>query len=50
MTHDEWVERAVQAAVDQGFGVGIEDDAALEFIADVFAHAEHKRETTATTS
>lgn len=40
MTRDEWVQRALQARIDQGFPVEIEDEATLDFLADVFTRAE----------
>jgi hypothetical protein len=39
MSLDEWVEAAVQAAVDQGFGREVEDPDVIDFIADIFASA-----------
>jgi hypothetical protein len=39
MSHDEWVEAAVEAAVEQGFGRAVEDPTALDFIADILATA-----------
>jgi hypothetical protein len=39
MSHDEWVDAAVQAAVDQGYGPVVTDEAALDFIADILATA-----------
>jgi hypothetical protein len=36
-THDEWVHAAVDAAVEQGFRVAIEDPATLDFLADVLS-------------
>lgn len=38
ITRDEWVQRALDAAVDQGHGVAIEDSSALDLIAEVLAH------------
>jgi hypothetical protein len=41
MTHEEWVERAVNAAVEQVGQEAIEDPAALDFIADALLCAEN---------
>jgi hypothetical protein len=38
MTEEEWVQMALDAAVEQGFGVAIEDPATLDFLADVLSH------------
>jgi hypothetical protein len=43
LTRDEWVQMAVNAAVEQGFGVGIEDQAVIDFIADAFERAAASR-------
>lgn len=40
MTRDEWVQAAVDAAVEQGFGAAIEDPDVIAFIADLFGEAE----------
>jgi hypothetical protein len=39
MTPDEWVEAAVQAAVDQGFEREVTDPDVLDAIADILATA-----------
>jgi hypothetical protein len=46
VTHDEWVQHAIDAAVQQGFGVAVEDPEALDFVADVFATAERRSDPT----
>lgn len=38
MTHDEWVQAALAACVEQGHSLAIEDPATLDFLADVFSH------------
>jgi hypothetical protein len=39
MTHDEWVQAAVDAAVEQGFSVAIEDEATLVVLAELLSHS-----------
>jgi hypothetical protein len=46
MTKREWVERAVEAAVQQGFGEKVDDDEALAYIAGIFLQARRRREET----
>jgi hypothetical protein len=48
VTREEWVERALDAAVEQGHAIPVTDPAALDAIADVLAHADRK--TTNTTA
>jgi hypothetical protein len=39
VTPDEWVQQAIDAAVEQGYGVGIEDPEVVDFIAGMFLQA-----------
>lgn len=45
VSHDEWVQAALDARVEQGFSVGIEDPATLDFLADVLGSAGRQKST-----
>lgn len=47
VTHDDWVQAALDAAVQQHGSVGVQDPDVLDAIADVFAHG-NRNETTKT--
>jgi hypothetical protein len=41
-THDEWIEAALQARLDQGFSLAIEDSATLDFLANLFGSVDRR--------
>lgn len=38
---EQWVQAAVDAAVEQGFGASVEDPDVIAFIVDVFSRGDH---------
>ena len=40
MTREEWVQRALDACIAQHGTLAVEDPATLDFLAEVFAHAD----------
>lgn len=46
VSHDEWVQAALAARVEQGLPEEIEDPATLDFLADVLGSADRQKPTT----